>query len=377
MRFRLIASIFFSIVFLLNSATAVKVGVYLEPRDREPEGYCVNVNSGADAYRVLSKIDATEFLAFESQHVLCSIDEDKSFVCDATSSRSIRTVLLNDDETWPVLPIPSYDAGNNCARNDFGYILSFPFYSFATHTYSNAHYCAKDGDVLGVINEARPQGQPNSPPDFAYTPTFEQLCEPLQINDMDMFSGNVRLNDIDDDGGNVREVVLGRPLKLVFEVENIANDFGAEIEDIEVSLYVANDAPSGATIGVEDLSPGDDEEVTLMVDIPTSLSPGKHKLTLVIEGEDNLDNSYKTEVDYTLIFEATSMSDDAKTSSILLSDSFEEISIAEPINLQTITLGTKSEAKRGSWWVSSKAIFGAVVGIIFTLFILVLLLIRR
>lgn len=300
---RYLISAFCITILLLNLTSAVKVGVYLESREREPESYCLSVDEGDDAYEVLSKIRTIEFENIEDQHILCKMDSDISFICDSTSDKSIRVVLQNNGK-WLSDPIPSYDSGEKCADDNFNLLSNFIYYSFKTHTFSNAHYCAKDKDVLGVINEPKPQGRPGTPK-FSFTPTFKQICESLQIKDMNVFSGGEEINNIDDNGGKIKKVVAGKELELNFNVENILPEFGKEIKDIEIKGVIESDKWKDikGDAGISNLKPGKDNEVSLYFSIPKDFGSDNPELTITLTGKDDLKNDYETIIEYDLYIE--------------------------------------------------------------------------
>ncbi len=305
MRYGLFIMCILATIFSLEMVLAANVGIYLEPRGRDAEIYCLDVNEGDDAYVVLFKLDFTSFDVINDQHILCEIDDDVNFICDPESERAL-FLHLQHESGWIADPVASYDAGDNCFDADFNFLLNFAFYSFQTHTFSNTRYCAKHGDVLGIINEPRPTQRPG-PPDFELTPTFNQICEPLRLDDIDAFVDGKRKGGIDEDGGKIKGIAPGSKLKLKMNVKNIGlEEFNKEIEDITITGTI-EDIDDGDNLEDEssnfDLDPMDDKQVTFNYLIPELAQEDDYDLILEIEGKDKANQPFATTIEYTISVE--------------------------------------------------------------------------
>jgi len=281
---------FLTIFYFLSSVLGINVGVYIEHSDDKKEVHCLDVNQNDDAYVTLSKIKDIEFSEIENQHILCSVDNrDINFICDPDSGRGWR-MILQDNGQWHNEDVASYDAGDECYDTDFNAMANFFYYSFVTHTFSNIHYCAKQGNVIGLINEEKPSMQPG-PPSFTSTPTFSQICEPLQISDIKAYVNNEKRGGIDEDGGRIKNVYPGSNLEIKIKVKNSGlTDPEKEIEDINV-VGTLEDIKNGDDLDDStksfDLRPEKYKTVTLSFDIPESAEENDYDLLLELEGEDN------------------------------------------------------------------------------------------
>jgi len=160
--------------------------------------------------------------------------------------------------------------------------------------------------VLGIVNEPKPTAKPK-PPEFSLTPTFDQICQPLQIKDIDAFVDGDKKSGIDETGGEIKDVLPGSTVKLKIELKNIGlEEFDNEIEDILITGTL-EDIKDGKDIDDSskefELDAGDDKKVNLEFKIPEYAEEDTYDLLLEVEGEDKNNFQYSSEVELELSVE--------------------------------------------------------------------------
>lgn len=293
-----------SISFILLMTTAIvaaaNVGIYIQQENEDPTTHCVEVDNDATGYETLSELDDFQFEEIEDSHVICESGDDENFVCSQSAGNSLR-VIMQVDDGWQADAVPSLDAGDDCYNPaTFDIQENFPFYSFISFQFLNIHYCASDGDVLGVFTEEIPTGQPEAP-DADYTPTFEEICEPLFIDKATGYVDGNKEGDLDEDGGEIEDAYPGALIELKIKLENIAlEDLDEEITDIRLTGTLED--VDGEDIEYESsdfkLDPEDSKTVTLEFQIPLTAEEDTYDLLLEVEGEDDDGFLYEYEVDF-------------------------------------------------------------------------------
>ncbi|MBS3132318.1 hypothetical protein J4212_07850 [Candidatus Woesearchaeota archaeon] len=290
------------ILFALSahSAAGVNLGVFVEHKNGDYEVYCIGVNEGDDAFKVLSKIEKTTFKEINNQHILCNIgDGEENFICDANSKYAWFPVLQTPAGRWHDAPIASYDAGNNCYDTNFNSLLNFPFYSFQTHTFSNTRYCAKEGDVLGIYNDVKPSSAPE--PELSITPNYAQICKPLEIKDVEVYVNGIKKKSSLDDGDKIKGVAAGSELKLKFDLKNIRlGELTQNIQDIQI-IATLEGISNGKDL--EDVSDDFDlqsekkKSAQFTFSVPDGAKEGTYDLTIEFEGEDEDGYIFKEKIE--------------------------------------------------------------------------------
>ena len=331
------------ILILVAISVTADVGVYVQHRNGDKNIYCIGASENDDGYETLSKIKSADFQVIENRHILCNInDEDVNFICDSSSDRTWRE-FLQDNGEWHDEDIASLDAGDDCYDTDFNALLNFIHYSFVTHTFSNIHYCAKDQDVIGILNDERPTSQPKAP-DFELTPSFDEICSPIKITSLKVYANGKKKSGIDEDGGNIRDVLPGTELEIRIEIENIIpEEIEKEIRDVIVTATIEN--IDGDDMEEEsdkyDLDPGDDKTIKFKFRIPEMADEDDYDFILEIEAEDKDGFNYYEKLDMEIEIEKERH--DVVVSEFELSDNDICVEAKAGINVKISNKGSSDE----------------------------------
>ncbi|RMF05368.1 hypothetical protein D6764_04875, partial [Candidatus Woesearchaeota archaeon] len=259
------------LLYVIPDVHAAKVGIVVDLGSTTYTS-CVAVRDGTNGYDILEKtslsIDWSEKGPFG--HALCKINGIGENVvgtaCDWGSEYWNFYISTSAMNSWSYSPV-GFDAGSECWNRDF--------------TSYGGHYCAVDGDMMGLAH-----GSYNTQP--PYYP-FEQLCpQPLEITDINVEVNGKHDRGVDEDGGDF-DVKPGDEVTITAEVENVLPDsINREIRD--VILLVQGDNVGDEGIDEEsdevDLEAGDDDKLDVSFRVPYDAREKRYDLDVRIEGTD-------------------------------------------------------------------------------------------
>ena len=313
---------FILMIFLVQIANAVNVGIVVEFPDNSVKTDCVSVDTSTSGYDILqqSTLDITWSSEGLYGYALCKIDG----VGDEVASAAGNCVwdpdlfwafsILGSNE-WQVAPV---GAGS---------------------------YAAVDKDVLGFVRSGF---------DFLFNPTeeppvktYEQVCEKLNVKDIKVYVDGKKESGADEDGGKI-DVVPGSKLELKIEIENLYTDSeDIRIEDIAVE-GVLESIDDGDDIDDEandfNLNPEKDNEVSLSFDIPLEVEEDSYDLAVTIEGENENSFPYSEEIEFEV--EVDKEKHDIIFDKFKFSNDNVDCSSSASLGVKVVNLGLNDESVR-------------------------------
>ncbi len=227
------------ILILAASASAAKVGVYVEFPDGGSYSECVDVTEGIDGYQVMQATDLGLMWGGPHAlygHSLCKIEgegtETTPTGCEFTGEYW-NLWIIKSGSSWTSMPV-GYDGGDTCwNREDYSW---------------DGHYCAVDGDVLGFAF-----GEWNTKPGRV---EYGDICKPAGGGIGKKFFPTMEVNV------TPHQPYSDTPVNIRLR----DNDSGHPVKDAAVEVFDAGDTP-GLNAPLTEGETGRDGEVDFILDV--------------------------------------------------------------------------------------------------------------
>ena len=324
MNYRLL--LIFLTILILPLVTADRVGVLIDFPDGSTHIECLEANEDTNGYDLLNELSLSTLWAGPGSfgHQLCQINGIGDSVSGTGCSYSGKywRFLIGNNNAWDYMPI-GFDGGSSCWNND---LSSF-----------DGHYCVQDENVIGLSYGEFSDNRPTFH-------DFEDICNPLTVNEVKVYVDGKKESDADEDGGDI-EAEPGDEIEFKIELENTFEfDDDLEIEDIEAEITIT-DIDDGSDIdedvNFKDLEVDEDDKETISITLPLILEDDDYDIELRITADTSDGTEQETIIDYKLEIEKEKH--DLKFSRLRL-DSDESCSNTNNLlSLEVSNLGEKDE----------------------------------
>jgi hypothetical protein len=285
----ILAILTFLSLFLIPLTLAAEVGVVVDFPDQKTHIECIQTSSGTNGYNLLRDLSISTLWSSPGSfgHQLCKVKGTGDDVSGNSCSYSGQywRFLIQKNNNWDYMPV-GVDGGSECWNGDFA-TNPDPFAPLS-------HYCARDGDVIGLS-----YGEFDDP--LPSTKTFDEICNTLEISDVKVYVDGKRESDADEDGGDI-EAFPGSELKIKVEVENLGD---IEVEDIDGEIII-RDIDDGSDIdeslNFKDLEEGNEDDDTISFLLPLILEDNDYNMELEITFKIN-GNKQTINLDYDIEIE--------------------------------------------------------------------------
>mgnify|MGYP001573153697 CR=1 FL=1 len=275
--------IFVISVLSVSLTLADRVGVVMHFPDNSIFQECVQIPKDTNGYDLIQKMNIQSSWAGPSSfgHQLCKVNgigEDVSGNFCSFSGKYWRFLFLN--KQWQYMPV-GVDGGSVCWNNDLN--------SF------NGHYCALDRDVIGFSFGAFDDTKPK-------TISFEQICDPLDISNINIYVDGKKQKDADEDGGDI-EIKPGSKISIDITMENNYQfDDELTIKDIEAELTI-KDIDQGSDVSIskkfKSLDVDESDKNSLEFSLPFTIENDKFDGELKITGKTSAGIKQLSIIEYT------------------------------------------------------------------------------
>jgi len=272
------------LLMTISLVSAANVGIVIEFPDGIVHKECVGISEDNNGYQVLERsslaVEWSEYVGWG--HFICGI---------AGIGGTVSGGICMPDEGYWIASLPTSVGWQNLP---VGMDTPGEFWNRDFSSY-NGHYCAKEGDILGLII-----GNLGDTPDVYYD--FLEVCEnKLAVKDVKIYVDDDK-NSADEDGGKIKDVLPGSILDIQVKVENLfTEDEDVEIRNIQVKAII-EEIDDGDDEEDEaddfDLDPEDEDTADLRLKVPYDVKDKNFDMTLTVEGTDENGAKHKVKILY-------------------------------------------------------------------------------
>jgi len=204
------------VCLLIPFVQGVEIGVVVDFPDGQTHGECIKTNTGTNGYEVLKKLSLTTLWSDPASfgHQLCKVkgigDDVSGSTCEYVGN--YWRFFIQKNNKWEYMPI-GFDAGNSCWNQDLN--------SF------NGHYCAKEGEVIGLSYGAFDAPLPQ-------IKSFDDICNTLAISDVKVYVDGKKESDADESGGDIQARPSSK-IEIEVEIENLGQ---TQVEDVKGEIII-------------------------------------------------------------------------------------------------------------------------------------------
>src|SRR3989344_2424657 len=256
------------VCLLIPFVQGVEIGVVVDFPDGQTHGECIKTNTGTNGYEVLKKLSLTTLWSDPASfgHQLCKVkgigDDVSGSTCEYVGN--YWRFFIQKNNKWEYMPI-GFDAGNSCWNQDLN--------SF------NGHYCAKEGEVIGLSYGAFDAPLPQ-------IKSFDDICNTLAISDVKVYVDGKKESDADESGGDIQARPSSK-IEIEVEIENLGQ---TQVEDVKGEIII-KDIDGGSNkkepLSFNDLEDGEDDKDTATFTIPLILEDDSYDIEMEISGKIN------------------------------------------------------------------------------------------